>query len=121
MYDPETRGGNTPDGRKVKSTIHWVAAEHALPVEVRLYDQLFTTERPDDGDLEAIINTNSLQVLNPCYVEPSLIDAKHGEHFQFERTGYFCVDPDSADGRLVFNRTVGLRDTWGKIEHTGKG
>lgn len=120
-YDPETRGGNTPDGRKVKSTIHWVAAEHALPVEVRLYDQLFTTERPDDGDLEAIINTNSLQVLNPCYVEPSLIDAKPGEHFQFERTGYFSVDPDSSDDRLVFNRTVGLRDTWGKIEQTGKG
>ena len=120
-YDPDTRGGNTPDGRKVKSTIHWVAAEHALPVEVRLYDQLFTTERPDDGDLDAIINPNSLQVLDPCYVEPALLDAKPGEHFQFERTGYFCVDPDSAEGRLVFNRTVGLRDTWGKIEQTGKG
>ncbi len=120
-YDPDTRGGNTPDGRKVKSTIHWVAAEHALPVEVRLYDQLFTTERPDDGDLDAIINPNSLQVLDSCYVEPALLGAKPGEHFQFERTGYFCVDPDSAEGRLVFNRTVGLRDTWGKIEQTGKG
>ena len=120
-YDPDTRGGNTPDGRKVKSTIHWVAAQHALPVEVRLYDQLFTTERPDDGDLDAIINPDSLQVLTPCYVEPALLRATPGEHFQFERTGYFCVDPDSADGRLVFNRTVGLRDTWGKIEQTGKG
>ena len=120
-YDPDTRGGNTPDGRKVKSTIHWVAAQHALPVEVRLYDQLFTTERPDDGDLDAIINPDSLQVLTPCYVEPALLRATPGEHFQFERTGYFCVDPDSADDRLVFNRTVGLRDTWGKIEQTGKG
>lgn len=120
-YDPDTRGGNTPDGRKVKSTIHWVAAQHALPVEVRLYDQLFTIERPDDGDLDAIINPDSLQVLTPCYVEPALLRATPGEHFQFERTGYFCVDPDSADDRLVFNRTVGLRDTWGKIEQTGKG
>jgi len=121
MYDPDTRGGNTPDGRKVKSTIHWVSAQHALPVEVRLYDQLFTTERPDDGDLDVIINPNSLQVLDPCFVEPALKDANPGSHFQFERTGYFTVDPDSKDGKLVFNRTVGLRDTWGKIEQTGKG
>jgi len=121
MYDPDTRGGNTPDGRKVKSTIHWVSAQHALPVEVRLYDQLFTTERPDDGDLDAIINPNSLQVLDSCFVEPALKDAIPGSHFQFERTGYFTVDPDSKDGKLVFNRTVGLRDTWGKIEQTGKG
>lgn len=119
-YDPATRGGDTPDGRKVKSTIHWVSAEHALPAEVRLYEQLFTVERPDDGDLDTIINPNSLEVLENCYVEPALGDSKPGDNIQFERTGYFCVDPDSKDGKLVFNRTVGLRDTWGKIEQGGK-
>jgi glutaminyl-tRNA synthetase len=119
-YDPETRGGNTPDGRKVKSTIHWVSADHAIPAEVRLYDQLFTVERPDDGDLDAIINPDSLTVLENCYVEPALGETNPGDQFQFERTGYFCVDPDSRDGKLVFNRTVGLRDSWGKIEQGGK-
>lgn len=119
-YDPETRGGNTPDGRKVKSTIHWVSAQHAIPAEVRLYDQLFTVEKPDEGDLETIINPDSLVVLDNCFVEPELGKAQPGESFQFERTGYFSVDPDSSDDRRVFNRTVGLRDTWGKIEQGGK-
>jgi len=116
-YDPASRGGDAPDGRKVKSTIHWVSAQHAANAEVRLYDQLFTTERPDDiEDLESILNPNSLEVLKDCFIEPSLADAKPGDKFQFERNGYFCVDPDSAPGKPVFNRTVTLKDTWAKIE-----
>jgi glutaminyl-tRNA synthetase len=116
-YDPATRGGDAPDGRKVKSTIHWVSAEHAIKAEVRLYEQLFTVENPDVGeDLDSIINPNSLTVLTDCSVEPSLAEARTGEKFQFERSGYFCADPDSGPGKLVFNRTVTLRDTWAKIE-----
>ena len=120
-YDPETRGGNAPDGRKVKGTIHWVSAEHSLPVEVRQYDTLFTKENPDDvgkdEDWTANLNPDSLKVLTDCRVEPSLADAKSGTPYQFERTGYFCLDSeDSKPGQLVFNRTVGLRDTWGKIQ-----
>ena len=119
-YDPATRGGDAPDGRKVKSTIHWVSAQHALPAEVRLYEQLFTVERPDEGDLDTIINPNSLEVLEHCYVEPALGDTQPGDNIQFERTGYFCLDPDSQSSKLVFNRTVGLRDTWSKIEQGAK-
>ena len=119
-YDPATRGGDAPDGRKVKSTIHWVSAQHALPAEVRLYEQLFTVERPDEGDLDTIINPNSLEVLEHCYVEPALGDTQPGDNIQFERTGYFCLDPDSKSSKLVFNRTVGLRDTWSKIEQGAK-
>jgi glutaminyl-tRNA synthetase len=116
-YDPATRGGDAPDGRRVKSTIHWVSAEHAVRAEVRLYNQLFTVERPDEGeDINEILNPNSLQVLTDCCLEPSLAEAKPGDKFQFERTGYFCTDPDSTPGNLVFNRTVTLRDTWAKIE-----
>lgn len=116
-YDPATRGGEVPDGRKIKATIHWVSAAHAVPVEVRLYEQLFLVERPDDTeDLESIINPNSLQVLYPCYAEPSLAQAAVGDRFQFERVGYFCVDPDSTPERMVFNRTVTLKDSWAKIE-----
>jgi glutaminyl-tRNA synthetase len=116
-YDPATRGGDTPDGRKVKSTIHWVSAQHAVKAEVRLYDQLFTGERPDEiEDLKAMINSNSLEVLKDSLVEPGLAETKPGDKFQFERNGYFCTDPDSVPGRLVFNRTVTLRDTWAKIE-----
>ncbi len=116
-YDPATRGGDAPDGRKVKSTIHWVSAGHAVRAEVRLYDQLFAVERPDDAENpESILNPNSLETLTGCFVEPSLADAKPGDKFQFERTGYFCVDLDSAPGKLVFNRTVTLKDTWAKIE-----
>ncbi len=114
-YDPATRGGYAPDGRKVKGTLHWVSAEHALPVEVRLYERLFT--RPDPGsDFMECLNPNSLQVLDPCYVEPGLANASPGERYQFERVGYFCVDPDSTADKPVFNRTVPLRDTWAKIE-----
>ncbi|HEX5885853.1 MAG TPA: glutamine--tRNA ligase/YqeY domain fusion protein [Pyrinomonadaceae bacterium] len=118
-YDPATRGGNTPDGRKVKSTIHWVSAAHALSAEVRLYDNLFVKEDPNDvaegQDFTANLHPESLQVLHDCKVEPSLRDAAPGTKYQFERLGYYCVDRDSGQ-RLVFNRTIGLRDTWAKIE-----
>ncbi len=115
-YDPATKGGDAPDGRKVKSTIHWVSAAHAIPAEVRLYEQLFTVERPDDAKLENILNPNSLEVLENAYVEPSLAEVKAGDKFQFERTGYFCADPDTRPGKPVFNRTVTLKDSWAKIE-----
>jgi glutaminyl-tRNA synthetase len=120
-YDPATRGGNAPpDGRKVQATLHWVAAADAVPAEVRLYNHLFA--RPDpgaDGDIMADLNTESLEVLRGCLVEPALAAAAVGEPVQFERQGYFCADPDSAPGRLVFNRTVGLRDTWAKVQAGG--
>jgi glutaminyl-tRNA synthetase len=123
-YDPATRGGNTPDGRKVKSTIHWVSAAHAVDADVRLYDNLFTKEDPNEveegQDFTANLNPNSLEVLSGCKVEPSLRDAEPGARYQFERMGYFCVDPDSAPGKPVFNRTIGLRDTWAKIEQKAK-
>jgi glutaminyl-tRNA synthetase len=115
-YDPATRGGDAPDGRKVKATLHWVSAAHALPAEVRLYDQLFT--RPDPGaerDFLEDLNPDSLEVLTACRIEPSLAEAVPGVALQFERQGYFCLDPDSTPGRPIFNRTVALRDTWAKI------
>lgn len=119
-YDPHTRGGDAPDGRKVKATLHWVSAQHALKAEVRLYERLFVKENPDDveagKDFTANINPDSLQILKDCMLEPSLAKAQPGDRYQFERQGYFCVDPDSTEGRLVFNRTVSLRDTWAKIE-----
>ena len=115
-YDPETRGGSTPDGRKVKGTLHWVSAEHSVPAEVRLYDRLFTVENPlSSGSFIDTINAESLKVLNQCRIEPSAADLAIGEPVQFERKGYFCKDPDSAEGSLVFNRTISLRDTWKKI------
>ena len=117
-YDPATRGGDTPDGRKVKGTIHWVSAPHALQAEVRLYDRLFTLENPGDVEdgCESALNPNSLEVVMG-YVEPSLMNAAPGSSFQFERLGYFCADlKDSSAQRLVFNRTVALRDSWAKIE-----
>jgi len=124
-YDPATRGGNAPDGRKVKSTIHWVSAAHAIGAEVRLYDHLFTRENPgDEGeglDFTAYINPNSLEVLTSLKLEPSLLGAAPGNRYQFERLGYFCVDPDSTPEKLVFNRTEALRDTWAKIEKAQKG
>jgi glutaminyl-tRNA synthetase len=124
-YDPATRGGNAPDGRKVKSTIHWVSAAHAIEAEVRLYDSLFSRENPGD-DSEGLeftdyLNPNSLEVVAAARLEPSLAGAAPGNRYQFERLGYFCVDPDSAPGKLVFNRTVTLRDTWAKIEKNLKG
>ncbi|MGH7898005.1 MAG: glutamine--tRNA ligase/YqeY domain fusion protein [Candidatus Binatia bacterium] len=119
-YDPATRGGDSPDGRKVKATLHWVSAPHAVPAEVRLYDSLFTKENPEDvepgQDFFATLNPHSLEILTSCRVEPALAAAAAGDRYQFERLGYFCVDPDSRAGRLVFNRTVPLRDTWAKIE-----
>ena len=119
-YDPATRGGNAPDGRKVKSTIHWVSAEHAIDAEVRLYENLFTRENPNETeegqDFTVNLNPHSLEVLTGCKVEPGLREADPFDHYQFERLGYFCVDPDTAPGKPVFNRTVALRDTWAKIE-----
>ena len=125
-YDPETRGGSAPDGRKVKGTIHWVSAEHAVQAEVRLYDHLFDQPDPDDGEegqeFTDNLNPNSLEVLADCRLEPSLADARPGDRIQFERNGYFCVDTiDSTPGKLVFNRTVALRDRWAKIEKKGRG
>ena len=118
-YDPETRGGYAPDGRKVRGTLHWVSAAHALDAEVRLYDRLFTKANPldhDEGeDFTDFINPDSIQILSSCKVEPSLADAAPGDRVQFERRGYFCVDPDTNAGALVFNRTATLRDTWAKI------
>ena len=122
-YDPATRGGNTPDGRKVKGTIHWVSAQNAVEAEVRLYDHLFTKSNPYDvpegQDFIVNMNPNSLERLTRCYVEPSLKGAAPGSRFQFERLGYFCVDTDSTAEKLVFNRTVSLVDTWAKIAKKG--
>jgi glutaminyl-tRNA synthetase len=124
-HDPATRGGNAPpDGRKVKSTIHWVSAAHAIDAEVRLYDNLFSKENPNETaegeDFTANLNPNSLETLTACKLEPSLADAAPGSRYQFERLGYFCADLDSAPGKLVFNRTVALRDAWAKIEKREK-
>ncbi|HEV2964880.1 MAG TPA: glutamine--tRNA ligase, partial [Candidatus Angelobacter sp.] len=114
-----------PDGRKVKSTIHWVSADHAVNAEVRLYENLFTKEDPNETeegqDFTANLNPNSLEVLTNCKLEPSMAGASAGSRFQFERLGYFCVDPDSTSGSQVINRTVALRDTWAKVEKRGKG
>ena len=118
-YDPASRGGNSPDGRKVKSTIHWVSATENVEAEVRLYDRLFTDEEPDghkDIDFKEFMNHDSLQVLPKCYIEPFVKDAKVLDHFQFERLGYFNIDSDSTPEKLVFNRTVQLKDTWAKVQ-----
>jgi len=119
-WDPESRGGSAPDGRRVRGTLHWVSAQHAVPAEVRLYDTLYTVANPvaeaEDGDFTQFINPNSLETLTDCLVEPSLAAAEPGARYQFERIGYFCVDPDSTSERPVFNRTVSLRDSWAKIE-----
>jgi glutaminyl-tRNA synthetase len=119
-YDPATRGGDAPDRRKVKATLHWVSAAHALPAEVRLYEHLFT--RPDpgaEGDFLADLNPASLEVLSDCRLEPALAEARPGQALQFERQGYFCLDPDAKPSRLVFNRTVSLRDSWARIQQQG--
>jgi glutaminyl-tRNA synthetase len=119
-YDPETRGGDAPDGRKVKGTIHWVSARHALPAEVRLYETLFAVPDPNDvregGDFTDGLRADSLERLTQCRLEPHLAGAKPGDCWQLERLGYFCVDSDSRPGQLVLNRTVTLRDTWGKLQ-----
>jgi glutaminyl-tRNA synthetase len=123
-YDPATRGGNAPDGRKVKSTIHWVSGDHAIDAEVRLYETLFTKEDPNEVDagqeFTANLNPNSLEILTGCKLEPSLAKATPAGRYQFERLGYFCVDKDSKPEKLVFNRTVTLKDTWAKIEKKAK-
>ena len=119
-YDPATRGGDAPDGRKVKATLHWVSAGQSLEAEVRLYNHLFKKAEPgedkDNADFTAYLNPDSLETLTSCRIEPALAEAEPGSRCQFERLGYFCVDPDSAGNRLVFNRTVTLRDTWAKIQ-----
>src|SRR3984957_517545 len=119
-YDPATRGGNTPDGRKVKSTIHWVSAAHAINAEVRIYENLFSKENPDEveegKDFLSNLNPHSLEIVSDAEFEPSLANATAGSRYQFERLGYFCVDPDTKPGKLVFNRTVALKDTWAKQE-----
>jgi glutaminyl-tRNA synthetase len=119
-YDPASRGGNSPDGRKVKSTMHWVSAAHAVSAEVRLFDKLFLKPAPADveegRDVLDNLNPNSLEIVTEAKLEPSLADAKVGAPFQFERVGYFCLDPDSTQGKLVFNRTLPLKDSWAKIE-----
>jgi glutaminyl-tRNA synthetase len=126
-YDPATRGGNTPDGRKVKSTIHWVSAAHALDAEVRVYENLFSKENPNEvgegEDFTANLNPLSLQVIANAKIEPSLANTAAGTRYQFERLGYFCVDPDSKAGKPVFNRTVALKDAWAKADkkQSGKG
>ena len=122
-YDPATRGGDSADGRKVKATLHWVSAEHALEAEVHLYEHLFSKEDPTDveegADFKTYLNPNSLEILTSCRVEPGLAGATPGDRYQFERQGYFCVDTDSSAGKIVFNRSVSLRDTWAKIEKQG--
>jgi len=123
-YDPATRGGDSPDGRKVKSTMHWVSAAHAIDTEVRLYETLFTKEDPDDveerQDFTANLNPKSLEVITHAKLEPSVGSAAPLSRYQFERLGYFCVDKSSAPGKPVFNRTVTLKDTWAKIEKKAK-
>jgi glutaminyl-tRNA synthetase len=122
-YDPATRGGDAPDGRKVRATLHWVSAAHAVDAEVRLYDRLFTVDNPallsGDRDWRDTLNPESLQVLTGCKVEPSLAGAAPGARYQFERIGYFCADRDSTPARPVFNRTVSLKDTWAKVAARG--
>ena len=119
-YDPETRGGSAPDGRKVKATLHWVSAAHAVRAEVRLYQKLFSSEHPDqDDDYLVQLNPDSLEVLPDCQLEPSLAAVEPGARYQFERLGYFCVDPDSAPGHPVWNRSVTLRDEWARIQKRG--
>jgi glutaminyl-tRNA synthetase len=122
-YDPATRGGNTPDGRKVKATLHWVSAPHALPAEVRLYDRLFSAPSPGQatGNYLDDLNPDSLETLTACRVEAGLGEERPGYQCQFERQGYFCIDPDSSGDRLVFNRTVALRDTWARIQQAAGG
>jgi glutaminyl-tRNA synthetase len=123
-FDPESRGGSTPDGRKVRATMHWVSAKHAVVSEVRLFDRLFGNENPyeekDGRDFTANLNPDSLEVRPLCYVEPSVKGSENGTVFQFERLGYFCVDADSTEDKPVFNRTISLRDSWSRKQKSGK-
>ncbi|OGS11180.1 MAG: hypothetical protein A2386_02735 [Elusimicrobia bacterium RIFOXYB1_FULL_48_9] len=121
QYDPQSRGGGTPDNRKVKGTLHWVSAAHAVDADARLYERLFNSENPDNvpegGDFKDNLNANSLELLKNCKLEKSLAEAKPGQPYQFLRNAYFCLDRDSSAGKLVFNRTVTLRDSWAKMEN----
>ncbi|HEY6893468.1 MAG TPA: glutamine--tRNA ligase, partial [Rhodanobacteraceae bacterium] len=118
-YDPQTRGGDAPDGRRPKATLHWVSAQHALDCEVRLYDRLFRSENPEEsGDFLADLNAESLRVVSHAKIEPSVRGAQPLTRYQFERVGYFCVDRDSSAEKLVFNRTATLKDTWAKLKRT---
>lgn len=123
-YDPDTKGGWSKDGRKVKGTLHWVSAKHAIPAEIRLYDRLFSKENPNrvdvDQDYKDYLNPNSVELLTDCLVEPSLAGGQPGDSYQFLRQGYFCIDQDSTDQQLVFNRSVSLRDTWAKVQKKTK-
>jgi glutaminyl-tRNA synthetase len=123
-YDPETRGGNAPDGRKVRGTLHWVSANHSFPAEVRLYDRLFSKENPMDAEsgdsFTSSLNPYSLSVLTDCMVEDHMKNREPGFVCQFERKGYFCIDPDSTPGNMVFNRTITLRDSWKKLKSRSK-
>ena len=121
-YDPESRGGKSPDGRKLRGTLHWVSAAHAVDAEVRMYDHLFAEPFPEeDGEFRQHLNPRSLDLLTGCKLEPGLAEAQPGDRFQFLRNGYFCADSkESRSDRLVFNRTVALRDTWAKIERSKK-
>jgi glutaminyl-tRNA synthetase len=121
-YDPDTAGGNAPDGRRPKATLHWVSAAHALEAQVRLYDHLFASPSPGSGgrDLFEDVNRDSERVLTGCFLEPALADLEVGETVQFERLGYFCLDPDSTPGAPVFNRTLTLKDTWAKLQAQGR-
>ena len=118
-YDPATKGGYAPDGRKVKSTIHWVSASHAMPAEIRLYDRLFTVDDPVSQkgvDFKEFLNPHSLEILKNAQVEPAIASFQPFDRFQFERLGYFCIDPDTTKDALVLNRTVELRDSWAKLQ-----
>jgi glutaminyl-tRNA synthetase len=116
-YDPATKGGNAPDGRKVKATLHWVSAEHAIDAQIREYEHLFTAEIPGaDGEFLNDINPDSLTIVENCKLEPALQDASEGETVQFERVGYFCLDKDTSTEKMIFNKTIGLRDTWAKTQ-----
>jgi glutaminyl-tRNA synthetase len=119
-YDPATRGGDAPDGRKVKATLHWVSAEHAVTGQVRVYDRLFSVDDPGAGDTDFLtqLNPHSLEIVSDAKLEPSLGNAASGARYQFERLGYFCADPDSKPGSPVFNRTVTLKDSWAKVAAT---
>jgi glutaminyl-tRNA synthetase len=123
-YDPETRGGDAPDGRKVRGTLHWVSAAHGIPAEVRVYGHLFATPDPSDApegeDYTYNLRPDSLEILDPAWLEPAMGDACPGDRFQFERRGYYCVDSDSTDDKLVLNQTVALRDTWAKLVKRGR-
>jgi glutaminyl-tRNA synthetase len=121
--DPKTKGGNAPDGRRIKSTLHWVSAKHSFDAEVRLYDRLFTVEKPANqkiGNYKDYFNPNSINIIKNCKIEPAISKLKPYDRFQFLRKGYFCIDPESINHNIIINQTVGLKDTWQKIQNQNK-